>query len=74
MFKLNDPKVKYMLGFDRRTIWMYIVTGSIMGTSIALFIDAIKQNPWLLIYQSFVFGWLLLLTGIAAAHIKRRVA
>ena len=57
---------------EKRIVVIWIMTGSIMGSLIAILIDAVKQNPWLLIYQSFVLGWLLFLTGIAAAHIKKK--
>ena len=56
--------------FDRRAIIPWIVTGCIMGSLIAIFIDIIKQNPWFLLYECFVLGWLLVLTSIAIVHFK----
>lgn len=56
--------------FDRRVIIPWIVTGCIMGSLIAIFIDIIKQNPWFLLYDGFVLGWLLMLTSIAIVHFK----
>ncbi len=56
--------------FDRRVLIPWIVTGSIMGSLIAIFIDIIKQNPWFLLYEGFVLGWLLVLTSIAIVHFK----
>ena len=56
--------------FDRRVLIPWIVTGCIMGSLTAIFIDVIKQNPWFLLYESFVLGWLLVLTSIAIGHFK----
>jgi len=56
--------------FDRRVLIPWIVTVSIMGSLIAIFIDIIKQNPWFLLYEGFVLGWLLVLTSIAIVHFK----
>ena len=56
--------------FDRRVLIPWIVTVSIMGSLIAIFIDIIKQNPWFLLYEGFVLGWLLVLTLIAIEHFK----
>ena len=50
---------------EKRMVVIWIVSFSIMGSLIATLFEATKQNPWLLIYQSFVLGWLLLLTVIA---------
>jgi len=69
-FKLNSSKVFLMVRFDRRALIPWIVTGSIMGSIIAIFIDIIKQNPWFLLYESFVLGWLMVLTSIAVVHFK----
>ena len=62
-----------MPSLDRPTIVLWIVTGSIMGSLTAILIDAIKQNPWFLLYECFVLGWLLLLTAIAVEHIKGEI-
>lgn len=50
----------------------WIVTGSVMGSLIAIFIEIIKKNPWFLLYQSFVLGWLLVLTAIMVENIKNK--
>ena len=50
---------------EKRIVVIWFVSGSIMGSLIAILFEAVKQNSWLLIYQSFVLGWLLLLTAIA---------
>ena len=52
---------------------LWIVTGSIMGSLIAVLSDTIKQNPWFLLYQSFVLGWLLVLTAITVEHIRGKI-
>ena len=56
--------------FDRRTVIFWVLTGSVMGSLIAVFIDISKQNPWFLLYEGFVLGWLLVLTSIAVVHFK----
>jgi hypothetical protein len=55
---------------DRRDLIPWIVTSSIVGSLIAIFIDLTKQNPWLLLYEGFVLGWLLVLTSIVVVHFK----
>jgi hypothetical protein len=58
---------------EKRIVVIWIASGLIMGSLVATLFEAVKKNPWLLIYQSFVLGWLLLLTAIAtrAPHVDR---
>lgn len=58
---------------EKRIVVIWIVSGLIRGSLVATLFEAVKKNPWLLIYQSFVLGWLLLLTVIAtrALHVDR---
>jgi len=50
----------------------WVITGSIMGSLIAIIIGAVKVNPWLILYLSFVFGWLLVLTAVMVENFKTK--
>ena len=57
---------------DKRTTILWVVTGLIGGSIIALLSDKVRQNALYLVYVGLVVGWLFLLTAITVTYIKER--
>ena len=57
---------------DKRTTILWVVTGLIGGSIIALLSDKVRQNALYLVYGGLVVGWLFLLTAITVTYIKER--
>ena len=57
---------------DKRTTTLWVVTGLIGGSIIALLSDKVRQNALYLVYVGLVVGWLFLLTAITVTYIKER--
>ena len=57
---------------DKRTTILWVVTGIIGGSIIALLSDKVRQNALYLVYVGLVVGWLFLLTAITVTYIKER--
>ena len=56
--------------FDGRAVIFWVLTGSVIGSLIAIFIDVSKQNPCFLLYEGFVLGRLIVPASIAVVHLK----
>jgi DNA-binding HxlR family transcriptional regulator len=54
----------------KRVNVLWLVTGVLSGSLLAVFSDITKQNPWFLLYVSVALAWIWVLTAIAATQVR----